>query len=90
MSLVKHALGFFALVTLVVGCAAEPAEPAEETVREEPAAEEENVGQVAEELKWSKPLCAYIRWTCGACICDACNVVDCRNASTATTTLTAN
>ena len=41
-------------------------------------ASEEQAGQVEPQMRWSRPLCSYVTWQCGECICNACNVIDCR------------
>lgn len=83
----KLSVGLIGLLTLVlVGCAADPIEDGAEATPTpadtEPAAEE-NLGKSQSELIWKRPKCADIWWICGKCICDACGVVDCRNANTA-------
>lgn len=73
------------LTSVLVGCAADPiddaADPAPKPADTEQQAEE-NVGQSESKLIWTRPKCADIWWVCGKCICDACGVVDCRNANT--------
>ncbi len=79
---VRIFLGLF-LGAALVGCAAGPADGDEGDPANAPAAEassdgEENVGTTQQEMKWTKPMCAYFTWKCGACICNACHVEDCR------------
>jgi hypothetical protein len=88
MNRTKLLVGLMGLFTMViVGCAADPIEDAKEetpeTAKTEQAAEE-NVGQTQSELKWTRPACADRQWPCGPwwqCVCNACGVEDCRNAT---------
>ncbi len=90
-------LGLLAIGCSLVACAADPQGTDDAPETELPTAAEEaapapapsgetsrgeHLGQSKEELKWERPFCSFIRWPCGGCICDACNVVDCRGATT--------
>jgi hypothetical protein len=78
--LTKRVLGFLGVVVLLAGCAVDPGQGQEE--KGGPTADEENLGQTEQALKWTRPKCMDDTWVCGKCICNACNVEDCRNAAT--------
>jgi hypothetical protein len=74
----KRLVGFFGVIILLAGCAVDPAEDGDRQATT--SDDHEEVGQVDQPLKWTRPKCMDDTWVCGDCICNACGVEDCRNA----------
>lgn len=78
--LTKRMVGLLGLLALVAGCASDPSDSDASDEARGASAEVDNLGQSAQELKWTRPKCMDDTWVCGDCICNACGVEDCRNA----------
>src|SRR5688500_4989834 len=88
-----HTLSVLLLGAALAACSGAPASDEEQSDELPPSAaktgeeakptesanaSEEQAGHVEPQMRWSRPLCSYVTWQCGECICNACNVIDCR------------